>query len=81
MDSENKKKMLEYKNFLNDKCLLSEKEKYVCNYVSNIISKHKIDIKVGKTQDIANVIKENCMHTMKNPSLCNQILLKIEPVK
>ena len=78
--SEDKKKTLDYKNFLNEKCLLSEKDKNVCNYISNIISKHKIDIKVGKTQDIADVIKENCMHTMKNSSLCNQIIMKIEPV-
>ena len=61
--------------------MLYEKEKYICNYVSNIISKNKIDIKVGKTEDMAKVIKDNCMQTMKNNSLCEQIIRKIEPVK
>ncbi len=79
-ENDEKLKLLEYKKFINDKCLLSEKEKYVCNYISNVISKHKIEIKEGKTQEIANVIKENCMLTMKNSSLCNQIIIKIEPV-
>jgi len=80
ISEEQKKKMIEYKTYLNEKCLLSEKEKYVCTYISNIISKHRIDIKVGKTEVIANVIKDNCMHTMKNTSLCDQIIIKIEPV-
>jgi hypothetical protein len=68
------------KAFLKEKCQKFEKEEYICNYITNVIINHKINIETNSEIEIVNIIKSNCQSTMKNNLLCEQIINKLEPV-
>jgi hypothetical protein len=60
-------------------CLKFEKETYICNYLNNLFESGKTSIKEDENK-ITELIKTNCLSTMKNPEICNKIITKLTPV-
>jgi hypothetical protein len=69
------------KNYVKEKCLKYEKEEYVCNYISNVITKNSVDIHSSTSEEISSLIRNDCITTMKNKLICEQILIKLDPVR
>jgi hypothetical protein len=64
-----------------DKCSAFEKEeRYMCNYIIKATN-GVIDIKTETEERVAEIVKSNCLSTMKNESTCAQVVDKINPVK
>jgi hypothetical protein len=61
-------------------CLNFEKEEYICNYLSNVFTKNLVDISSSSIEDLNKLISLNCLETMKNKNVCDQILSKLTPV-
>lgn len=69
------------KNYVKEKCLKYEKEEYVCNYISNVITKNSVDVHSSTSEKISLLIRNDCIKTMKNKLICEQILIKLDPVR
>jgi len=68
------------KDEFKQKCLKYEKEEYVCNYITKVISSNEINIKEISVVELVKIIRSNCISMMKNEFLCDQIRNKLEPV-
>jgi hypothetical protein len=63
-----------------DKCTRFDKEdKYICNYINKVLSENNVSINDNEDR-IKEIIKSNCIISMKNEGLCKQVLDKISPV-
>ncbi len=80
-ESNDKKPIEHFKENFKEKCSKFEKEEYVCNYITHIITSNKIEINDVGVIDLVKLIKANCISMMKNHLVCEQILNKLEPVR
>ncbi len=62
------------------KCLHFEKEDYICNYLSNVFTKNSVNLASSSVEELNKLIATNCLETMKNQNVCDQILSKLNPV-
>jgi hypothetical protein len=65
---------------IKNKCLNFEKEEYICNYLSNVFTKNLVDISSLSLEELNKLISLNCLETMRNENVCDQILSKLTPV-
>jgi hypothetical protein len=83
MQNESKKNLSVFefdKEGFKQKCLKYEKEEYVCNYITKVISSNKINIKEISVVELVKIIRSNCISMMKNDFVCDQIRNTLEPV-